>query len=68
MTDQTPFTRNSSPKPIPAPTILDWIYYYVLNIIHGGFPFLNSLFRFAPKFTPDQMGDKTGQVSCCRRI
>lgn len=47
---------------VPAPSLWDWVYYVVMAVIHSGFPFMNMLFRFRPKWTPAKMDDHSGKV------
>lgn len=46
------------------PSMWEWIVFWVLNKLHAGFPLLNWLMGYRPQWTPVEMGDKTGQVSC----
>lgn len=52
-------TRETSPQG----SWWDWTAVWFNSTLHVGFPFMNWICRYEPRWTPEQMGSKSGQVS-----
>ncbi|CAK9781928.1 NAD(P)-binding protein [Cutaneotrichosporon oleaginosum] len=55
-------TRQTTTQTAWSASAWDWILFWFTSTLHVGFPIINWILRYKPRWTPEQMTDKSGQV------